>query len=284
MLMLSTSSYPSPPACCGADLVVLLRNHRSQWQSKQAFATWLNGSGAAFPTPTIGHKCKEQDENCIAAPAFAPPLLPRHVRSELVRCFSVSIPNNSSQSQNAKPTTNTDAKEGKTHHEAAATEEVVVDESKLGFAARGKLMLKRYGSVFVGTYFSIYLVTLSSFYIGIDMGWLDPSHFLVGGETAAAEVMHDEEDSMTPSPAGMAKYVIELAHKYEWTRPYAPTIEGNPKLLNLGIAWIGTKMVEPIRLAVCLSIVPSVARHLGMAPPKPPKSTEKEKKEPSEIN
>lgn len=255
----------------------LLRNHRANqwWQEKQAFATWLNGSGAAFPTAV---NSKEQDEKRTAVP-FAPPSLPPHVRGALVRCLSVSVPNNSSSSKDekfAKPAT--DAKEENAHQQET-TGNAVVDESKLGFTARGKLMFKRYGSVFIGTYFSVFVVTLSSFYIGIDMGFIDPSNFLAGGETAASEVMHDEEDSMTPSPAGMAKYVIEFAQKYEWSRPFAPKIEGNPKLLNLGIAWIGTKMVEPIRLAFCVSVVPKIARNLGMAPPKPPKPSEKSEKE-----
>ena len=144
-----------------------------------------------------------------------------------------------------------------------------VDETKLSYSQRGKVLWKQYGYVFIGTYLSIYVATLTSLYFGIDSGWIDPSNFILDeGETAIEAVQKDEDESMGPTPTGLAKLAIEKLEKLKFMKPYIPKIENNPQLLNLGVAWISTKFLEPIRLAVTVTIVPTVARGLGYAPPK----------------
>eukprot|EP00815_Leptocylindrus_aporus_P002061 CAMPEP_0116053098 /NCGR_PEP_ID=MMETSP0322-20121206/1976_1 /TAXON_ID=163516 /ORGANISM="Leptocylindrus danicus var. apora, Strain B651" /LENGTH=108 /DNA_ID=CAMNT_0003536179 /DNA_START=404 /DNA_END=730 /DNA_ORIENTATION=- len=104
--------------------------------------------------------------------------------------------------------------------------------------------------------------------MGIDSGWIDPTIFLNEGEQAAEAVLEDEEDSIVATPAELAKIVIKFLDGYPHLRPFIPKIENNPSLVNLGVAWIGTKFTEPLRLIVTVSIVPSIARSLGYAPKK----------------
>ena len=144
-----------------------------------------------------------------------------------------------------------------------------IDEKKLSYSQRGKILWKRYGYVFIATYLTVYVTTLTSLYVGIDSGWIDPSNFILSeGETAIEAVQKDEEESMGPTPTGLAKLAIEKIGKFEFMKPYIPKIENNPQLLNLGVAWISTKLLEPLRLAISVTIVPSIARTLGYAPPK----------------
>jgi len=140
--------------------------------------------------------------------------------------------------------------------------------STMTYSQKGRLLLNRYGYVFVPTYASVYVATLASLYMGIDSGWIDPTIFLNEGEQAAEAVLEDEEDSIVATPAELAKIVIKFLDGYSHLRPFIPKIENNPSLVNLGVAWIGTKFTEPLRLIVTVSIVPSIARSLGYAPKK----------------
>lgn len=45
-------------------------------------------------------------------------------------------------------------------------------------------------------------------------------------------------------------------------------IRENPRVGTFAIAWVMTKVTEPVRAAITVGVVPSVARWLGRAPPK----------------
>ena len=112
------------------------------------------------------------------------------------------------------------------------------DERKLSNSQIAKKLWNQYGYVFLGTYLSVYVLTLTSLFLGIDSGFIDPSYFLDNGESAAEAVAKDEAESAMPTPAGTAKIVIAKLEQFEIMRPYIPKIENNPTLLNLGVAWI----------------------------------------------
>ena len=138
--------------------------------------------------------------------------------------------------------------------------------------------LKQYGPVFVGTYASLYLVTLGSIYGGVDSGFIDPvtlfSHISniaghVGSTVSEAEEMAESKST--------ADVVISYLDHYAWTRPAVPFLEKNPHFANLGVAWVATKFTEPIRLVVTMGIVPKLADYLGYVPhTAPPEEEEPE--------
>ena len=127
-------------------------------------------------------------------------------------------------------------------------------------ASTASEMIRQYGPVFVGTYFSIYLFSWAAIFCGIDSGLLDPvqimSWITTSGDAAA------EESKST------VHIIVEYMETYEITKPYAPSVEKNPHFANLAVAWVANKFTEPVRLMATLGIVPSLARHFGFVHPK----------------
>lgn len=119
-------------------------------------------------------------------------------------------------------------------------------------ATSAKEMIQQYGPVFIGTYISVYFITLGALFTGVDSGLIDPVKIMswIGG--------HAGEDSKSA-----VTLVVEYMEKYEWTKPYAETVAKNPHFASLGVAWVAVKFTEPIRLAVTVGIVPKLARHFG---------------------
>jgi hypothetical protein len=116
-------------------------------------------------------------------------------------------------------------------------------------------MMRRYGPVFVGTYFTVYVSTLAALFGGVDSGMLDP---LTIFEWISNPEDHAGEDSKTT-----VALVVEYMENHSMTKPYAHVIEKNPHFANLAVAWVAVKFTEPIRLALTLAIVPKLARHFG---------------------
>ena len=175
------------------------------------------------------------------------------------------------------------------HSSSTNNNEVGKEPKKVQSKAR--ILFNKYGSVFVGTYFSIYVLTLVSFFFGLDSGLLDPGTLAqifkvsknLACETAdvigptgtgasmneAANAYHDEvsaevkEDGRT-----LVEIVKSYMRKFEWTSKYAQKLEDNPHLANLGVAWFIVKFTEPIRLAAAVIVTPKVAKMLGRKVPK----------------
>lgn len=119
---------------------------------------------------------------------------------------------------------------------------------------RVKEFAKKYGVYFVGTYFTIYCATLSGFYAALDSGFMDPSTITTfwGGELGDGG---EEVDAV--------KMVANLLEKWEWTQKYSEHVEKNPQLTALGIAWLGVKIIEPLRFGASFFFTPKVAKMFG---------------------
>lgn len=126
-------------------------------------------------------------------------------------------------------------------------------------------LVRKYGFTFVGTYFSVWVLTLSTLFGVIDSGLVDPAtlsniqlpwHSGTGAEEEAAAAEAKEIKSSV-------ELIVSYMEKYEWTRSYVDKVEENPRISNFAIAVVATKLTEPIRIAVTMGIVPRISRALG---------------------
>lgn len=107
-----------------------------------------------------------------------------------------------------------------------------------------KQMWKKYGMIGITTYFSIYAFTLASIFVSLDMDLLSSGSFGLD-PVAAVNRVCDLFESATGSKA-LPGYIRE-----------------NPKVGTFAIAYVMTKVTEPIRFGVTFAIVPKIARLLG---------------------
>lgn len=130
-----------------------------------------------------------------------------------------------------------------------------------------KDLVQKYGFTFVGTYFSVWVLTLSTLFGVIDSGLVDPAtlsniqlpwHSGTGAEEEAAAEAKEIRSSV--------ELIASYMEKYEWTKPYADKLEENPRTSNFAIAFVATKLTEPIRIAFTMGIVPRISRALGQQP------------------
>jgi len=100
-----------------------------------------------------------------------------------------------------------------------------------------KLLWARYGVVFLSTYFGIYCITIGTMYK------------LVSANILSADNAID-----------MLNYVhLDKVINFSAMDPRAG---------NLAVAWILTKLTEPLRFVLAASICPKIARAVGRAPMK----------------
>ena len=102
-----------------------------------------------------------------------------------------------------------------------------------------------YGPVGVVTYLSIYVSTLSAIYIGIT------SHLI------PLSSVYSIFDAL-----GATEYLQKLG----------------PKAGDFAIAWLTTKLTEPIRLAATVAVTPSIARWVGVKVEERKEAREEKKK------
>ena len=127
-----------------------------------------------------------------------------------------------------------------------------------------RYLLKKYGKTFVGTYLSIYVLTLGSLFGAIDSGFIDPSTLAKiqlpwhSGSEANAESAADAKEFTTA-----VEMIATYMKKFEFTKPHADSVTNNPSLSNLAIAWVATKLTEPIRLATTVAVLPRLSKFLG---------------------
>ena len=127
-------------------------------------------------------------------------------------------------------------------------------------------------------------MTLASLFGAMDSGLVDPStlaHIDLpwhSGSAANAESAADAKEFTTA-----VELVASKMKKYQYTEPYADSVVNNPRLSKLAIAWVATKLTEPIRLFVSLGISHRVSKILGIgtigdaASEKSERKTKKEK-------
>ncbi len=122
--------------------------------------------------------------------------------------------------------------------------------------------IQKYGWPFIATYLSVYVATLASLYGGLDSGLIDPSTLSnievpwhpSGGELGDGGTT-DREDFNSA-----VELVASYMKKFSWTEPYADAVSKNPRLSNLAIAWVATKLTEPLRLAASIAIVRTMTK------------------------
>lgn len=110
-----------------------------------------------------------------------------------------------------------------------------------------KALWKNYGIVAIGTYAGIYVSVLSSVFFALEYDVFNAATF--GFDPAAAVQKVCDLVEYSTGNKGLPAYIRE-----------------HPKVGTFAIAWVMTKFTEPVRLAVAITIVPSVARFLRFAP------------------
>jgi len=107
-----------------------------------------------------------------------------------------------------------------------------------------RILLKKYGVIAPTVYLGIYVTTLTSVYVALDLDVFNAATF--GLDPAAAVTKFCDIVEFVTGNTEVPKYVKE-----------------NPKVGTFAIAWVMTKITEPIRLAISLLVIPRVGRMLG---------------------
>jgi hypothetical protein len=150
-------------------------------------------------------------------------------------------------------------------------------------------ILKKYGWTFAGTYFTIWVITLSLVFGSIDSGYVDPvtitdtihsiwssvkdlsgisqppiepnsSTDILTSQSSISVESGSEESSSARNTVEMLASKLDL---WETTRPYASIVRENPHVGNFAVALVITKLTEVVRLPLALAIVPRISRALG---------------------
>ena len=136
-------------------------------------------------------------------------------------------------------------------------------ETKTGKAmTKGRGLVQKYGYTFVATYLGVYVVTLGALFTGLDSGLIDPVSITsielpwhATGVEEGDNVTTDKEDFESA-----VDFVVSYMKKFPWTAPYTDVVSKNPHMANLGLAWVATKLTEPIRLPVSIAIVRKIKK------------------------
>jgi len=118
------------------------------------------------------------------------------------------------------------------------------EREKKSLVLKVKELWSSYGYVALGTYFGIYLATLSSIFLCLDYDIFN-----------AASVGLD--------PAEAVNKVCNLIERTTGYTSVPEYIKQYPKLGTFAVAWVMTKFTEPIRAGVTLVIVPRIAKLIG---------------------
>lgn len=171
-------------------------------------------------------------------------------------------------------------------HSTSANNNNKQDLDSLPASQKAKILFKKYGAVFVGTYFGIYFTTLFSFFVALDFGLLDPDVLSqifktsknmacetadVIGPTGVGASMNEAANAyaeeMTQEISEDKRTLVDIVSSYlyswDWSKKYAEKLSENPHLANLAVAWFMVKFTEPIRLAASVIATPKVAKAIG---------------------
>jgi Protein of unknown function (DUF1279) len=116
-------------------------------------------------------------------------------------------------------------------------------------------MFQKYGPIFIGTYASLYFTFLGTLFVGVNSGVLDPVVLFSWLGQSGGESQE--------TTASTVQLVVDFMNNHDFTKPYSGMIEKHPAFANLAVAWIAIKFTEPVRLALALTLTPSVSRFLG---------------------
>lgn len=175
------------------------------------------------------------------------------INYQSVRCKS-TFPNESPKGE--KQTNHTSTSSTMTDSSSFTEEKKHMKKSFVG-------LFRKYGWTFFGTYMSVYVTTLVSLYACIDTGLLDPTTIANIDLPWHAPSGTAAQDADVREFHSTAEFVGSYLEKFAWTKQYASYVTKNPHTTNLALAWIATKLTEPIRLAVTIAILPSVSKMIG---------------------
>ena len=106
-----------------------------------------------------------------------------------------------------------------------------------------KGLIKKYGYLSVGTYLSIYIMTLGAIYASLEFDVFNAATFGL-------------------DPASMIKKVCDLVEGTTGNAELPAYIKTHPSAGIFAIAWVMTKFTEPVRLGVTIYAVPKLSRFL----------------------
>eukprot|EP00051_Salpingoeca_urceolata_P012995 m.162602 g.162602 ORF g.162602 m.162602 type:complete len:317 (+) comp17668_c1_seq1:342-1292(+) len=110
-----------------------------------------------------------------------------------------------------------------------------------------RVLLKRYGAVFFGTYMAVYVSTLLLLYTGLETGVLLPKE-------------------MVQNPRAAVDKLVNLLEYIGFPDSIGKAIRSNHAYTNLALAWVATKITEPLRMIIAIALTPKLARMFGRAP------------------
>eukprot|EP01039_Chlorochromonas_danica_P004274 gene4274-4694_t len=117
-------------------------------------------------------------------------------------------------------------------------------EQAKSYQTKLKGLWKAYGTLAIGTYLSIYATTLGSIFFALDLNLLNSTSFGV-------------------DPIEAVKKVCDMFESVTGNTSLPGYIRENPRVGTFAVAWLMCKFTEPIRLAVTLGTVPTIARWVG---------------------
>lgn len=132
-----------------------------------------------------------------------------------------------------------------------STDNIAENPKSTGLGAKAKELWNSYGYVALGTYFSLYVCTLGSFFICLDQDLLNAAAFGLDPVVAIKKVCG----------------IVENLTGYTTLPEY---VKDHPQVGTLAIAWFMTKLTEPVRIALSLLVVPKIAKLFGMSAKMPP--------------
>ena len=126
-------------------------------------------------------------------------------------------------------------------------------------------MMKKYGKVFITTYFAVYVSTVLGLFMSVQSGQIDAMYMisLLTGTSSPSEPGGVADPDTIKEAASAMKDLVELLESYTLTKPFAPMVEEYPWTANFAIAWIATKFTEPIRFGATVVLTPPIARFFG---------------------
>jgi len=217
---------------------------------------------------------------------LVPTLLEENQMKISVRCISSKVARSKSKVDFSTLGTMPHSTSATSNKEDKQKEKDDTEFDSLPASQKARILFKKYGTVFVGTYFGIYFTTLFGFYVGLDFGLLDPETlsqiFKVSTDMAcetadivgptgtgasmneAAELYAEEVNTeITKDKRTMVDIITGYLQNWNWTSRYAEKLSENPHLANLAVAWFMVKFTEPVRLAAAVIVTPKVAKVLG---------------------
>jgi hypothetical protein len=102
-------------------------------------------------------------------------------------------------------------------------------------------LLAEYGTLALGTYFFIYVMTLSTIFFLVDTGVIGT--FGLDPTLALTKIIDTIERLL-----GFVQFPLGMKE--------------NPKVATIAVAWLMTKFTEPLRVLITVGIVPKIAQFL----------------------